>query len=138
MMSKLDESYDKAMEAVVKAKKKPSLEEQKAKFDKLRAQYLEANSAFGDFDITLKVAYGQSEYASASERKRLDALGRRKSKIGDKIYDILDDVSPRRWRSGAPAWWVVSKLSWEDAIKPLGVSLSVVPPLSYGASEPMR
>jgi len=136
-MPTFDQTYEAALNAVKKAKK-PSVAVQKAKFEKLRAQYLKQENDFTTLEREVAIRRGRVEYASESERKKLDSLRDRKWKTGSKFYPILEEVSPRRWESGVPAWWIHRELSWEDAIRPLNERLSVTPPLAYGATEAMR
>jgi hypothetical protein len=102
---------------------------------KLRSDYLEAERAYDDLDNELSYKYGSKhghEWASRIERKKLDQLRKRKDRIGEKMFAILDKVSPRDWHHGVPAHWIYSKLSWEDAIRPANEPLSVAPPTAYG------
>jgi len=48
------------------------------------------------------------------------------------LYDLLDRISPRQWRSGVAAWWVMVHLTYADAIT--RDSLSAIPQASYGHS----
>jgi hypothetical protein len=110
------------------------------RWHKLRADYLTASKTATDLEIALRVRYGNNgvHWASKSEKKRLETVKARKDRIGSKMFEILERVSPRHWGSGVPAYWLYEKLSWEDAVRPLHEPLSVTPPLAYGATEPMR
>lgn len=108
------------------------------RWEKLRADYLAARREYDDLTIKLDVKYGKREWASRTEKKKLDQLRKRMDRIGDKMLAMLDQVSPRDWHSGVPAHWVYGSLSWEDAIRPLSEPLSVTPPLAYGHTSPMR
>lgn len=83
-------------------------------------------------------ASGWLAWLGSTDRKTLDIKWAAVRKIEEKIFAILAEVSPRDWSHGVPAHWVASELTWEDAIRPLGEPLSVVPPLAYGATEALR
>jgi hypothetical protein len=111
-----------------------------ARWDKLRAQFLAAHEAARAQEIEMRVRYGDANWrhwASKSDRNKLDKLRERERKIGDKIMALLLRVSPRgdAWRTGAPAYWIYEKLSWEDATRPVNEPLSVVVPAPYGADR---
>lgn len=111
------------------------------RWEKLRADYLTTSRAARDIDIQLSLKYGpgfQLGWASKTEQKKLHQLRQRLDRIGDKMFAILERVSPRDWSRGVPTHWLREKLSWEDAVRPLGEPLSVTPPLAYGATSPMR
>lgn len=117
-----------------------SLAADKTRWDKLHAQYKTAYDAALDFRLGLERRYGASgsssmwrSWITAGERNKLEKLEARRDKIGDKIFDLVTKVSPRDWSTGAPAFWVRSELTWEDAIRPVGEPLSVVVPAPWGA-----
>lgn len=101
-------------------------------WNKLRADYLEADRAYDALDIDLSVKYGKREWASRTEQKKLDQLRKRKARVCEKMFAVLDKVATRDWHHGVPAYWVCEKLSWEDAIRPANEPLSVTPPTVYG------
>ena len=112
----------------------------KARWEKLRAQFIAAHEAAREQEINMRVKYGDANWrhwASKGDRNKLDKLQDRASKIGDKLLEILYRVSPRgdAWRTGAPVYWIYEKLSWEDAIRPVNEPLSVVVPAPYGANR---
>ena len=114
----------------------------KARWDALRAAYLTADEVASALRRTLELKYGSSNvrWASTGERNRLDKLTERRDKIGNKITELLVKISPRgeAWLSGVPAHWIYGKLTWEDAVRPVGEQLSVEPPLSWGATHAFR
>lgn len=65
-----------------------------------------------------------------AERTKRESLQRAADKIGEALLTLLDEVSPRRWRSGAPYHWIMEHLTWADAIT--AGPLSVIPPPAYG------
>ncbi len=107
----------------------------KKRWDELHAAQAEAGETLLEYEIELGAKYGRnfsSSWLSAGQRKKLESLRNKESKIGDKIVDLLVKVSPRDWMYGVPAWWVREKLTWEDAIRPKNEPLSVVVPGAYG------
>lgn len=111
------------------------------KFHALRKRYLDAEAKRDAFDMTLQRKYTsqwEKTWLSAKERHELERLNRAVDKAGDRFFDHLQAISPRNWRSGAPVHWLYTSLSYEDAVRPLDDRLSVTPPLSYGATSPMR
>lgn len=105
---------------------------------KLRQQYLELDAKTREIQRALAIKYGDIMWASAADKKKLDALRARERKIEEKMLEILDAVSPRNWQSGAPSHWIYTKLTWQDATRPLNQPLSVTPPLAYGHTVPMK
>ena len=76
-----------------------------------------------------------SSWLSAGQKTRLERLRDASDKVGDKIVDLLVKISPRgeAWLSGAPAYWLRDKLTWEDAIRPTDETLSVEVPAPWGS-----
>jgi nitroimidazol reductase NimA-like FMN-containing flavoprotein (pyridoxamine 5'-phosphate oxidase superfamily) len=93
----------------------------KRRWDDLHAAYAPARAAVRDYESQLSLKYGGSSshnwrsWVGRGERTKLEKLEARANKIGDKIVDLLVQVSPRgeAWLSGAPAWWIREKLTWE-------------------------
>ena len=108
------------------------------RWEKLRADYLATSRALQDLDIKLSVKYGRREWASTTEQKKLDQLRQRRDRTANKMFDLAERRSPRDWGRGVPFHWIASSLSWDDVIRPLNEPLSGTPPLSYGATTPMR
>jgi len=73
-----------------------------------------------------------SAWITRGEQDKIDAIGRAADREINAMFALLDEVSPRHWRSGAPFHWVMTSLTWDDAIT--GERLSVVPPAAYGYS----
>jgi hypothetical protein len=112
----------------------------KKRWDDLHAAYTQASEVELAYEIELGAKYGhnfQSQWLSKGQKAKLEKLRAAKDKIGDKIVDLLVRVSPRgdTWLSGVPSWWIQSKLTWEDAIRPVGETLSVVVPGAYGSRD---
>lgn len=111
----------------------------RAKFDRARAAALKAHEARTSFRATLEAKHGpQYLFAcSSSEDKRLDRLDAAYGRAYDRMFTLLE-ASPRNWSFNVPAHWVVTELSYDDAIRPIGEPLSVVPPVSYGNRHPIK
>jgi hypothetical protein len=75
----------------------------------------------------------QMGWLTLTEQRKLESIRGQKNKLMDQQMTLLDRISPRGWRSGVPAWWVMEKLSFADATT--RGQMSVVPPASYGSSE---
>lgn len=113
------------------------------RWDDLHAAYSIARDAYDQLEMQLSLKYGGSNLSSwrswiaKGERDKLERLRARLDKAGDKIYELLVRISPRgeAWLSGVPTWWVLNKLTWEDAVRPAGEPLSVEVPIAWGATQ---
>lgn len=111
----------------------------RAKFDALRAKYLLARDKFDEYERRMRRRYGSEfvpYWGTAVEQKTIDKLRAAKDRGGRALFDHIQAVSPRDWSYGAPVRWLYEDLIWEDAVRPVGEKLSVVPPLAYGATSP--
>jgi hypothetical protein len=117
-----------------------SLAKERAAWEKLQAQYNATENVLDELraDVSFKYGPGGEHWASTGETNKLRKLRDRMSRIGDRMFAILERVSPRSWGQGAPAWWIYSKLSFDDVIRPKGERLSVTPPGAYGQTEAER
>lgn len=116
------------------------------KFDALRAKYVKARDALGAINVALHVKYGRGGSDGKDvpdswlKTTELIKRGKARAKVdeaGDAFYAHLQAISPRDWGSGAPVRWLYEDLTWEDAVRPVGEKLSVVPPLAYGCTQPI-
>jgi hypothetical protein len=112
----------------------------KAQWDKLRADYLAAMRAADDQESSMRIRWGDRDWrtwSSKSEQKKFEKLRAHASKIGNKMTDMLVEVSPRgdAWLTGAPVAFIYRDLSWEDATRPVHEPLSVTVPAPYGADR---
>ena len=113
----------------------------KKRWDDLHAALAKADEAVEEIEHQFRLKYGhsyQSSWLKKTDRDKLEKLRDRADKIGEKIFELVDRISPRDWASGVPSWWVRHDLTWEDMIRPKNEPLSVVPPLSYGSTTPMQ
>lgn len=114
----------------------------RAKFDNLRRRAIEAHVKWQDAKRELGFRYGHARgwesWLKATEKRKLERLSAAADRERAKFFDHLDSISPRDWSHGAPSHWIVEKLSFEDAVRPLNEPLSVVPPLAYGQTVPMQ
>jgi hypothetical protein len=109
------------------------------RFDALRAAYLDASGALQAHVITLELKYGGStQWASTTEKRKLEQLRARQHRAGDKLFALIQRVSPRDWSTGVPTCYVYGELSWDDATRPLAEPLAVSPPCAYGHTAAMR
>ena len=109
------------------------------KFDVLRAKYLSAKAKRDDTDSRFVARYGsgyQNSWLNAVDRLALHRARTAVEKAGDALTEHVATFSPRDWSYGVPQSWVRESLTYEDAARPVGEPLSVVPPLSYGATKP--
>jgi hypothetical protein len=72
-------------------------------------------------------------WLTSGEIKRLDALRIAQDKIGESMFTLLDRIGGRDWRVGCPYMWVMTELTYADAITT--GPLSAIPPIPYGYSE---
>lgn len=113
----------------------------RARFDALRARYAELTRKWGEQDIAMRVKYGSGYNESWLKRSEALVLVKLRNAclaVGDMLFAHVQAISPRNWSRNVPAYWVRSELTYEDAVRPLNEPLSVVPPLSHGATEAMR
>lgn len=115
---------------------------ERKKLDSLRDRYINAESALTQFEADLRARYAHSpqwkEWITRGERTRLKKLRDRLDERSEALFTKLDEISPRDWRSGVPAHWACTELTWEDIVRPLDQPLSVVPPMAAYATEPKR
>lgn len=107
----------------------------KKRWDDLHAALAKADAATEEFERGLRAKYGmnfQRSWLARGQQTKLDQLHERANKIGGKIFELLERISPRDWTRGVSSRWVIRELTWEDAIRPKGEPLSVVVPGAYG------
>lgn len=110
------------------------------RFDALRARYIAARVKQEEHYAALRFKYGgeyKDSWLRAGERNLEDRLSAAVDKAGDALFAHVQAISPRDWSVGVPVSWVLEDLTFEDAERPVGEPLSVVPPLSYGSTRPM-
>ena len=103
-------------------------------FQKARDAVLLREVAKTEYLIQLAAKYGlnvQRTWLGTAEKKKLDSLTAAHEKARERMFELLKET-PRDWSRGIPSAWVTEKLTYEDAIKPANVPLSVEPPKSYG------
>ena len=110
-------------------------------FDKLRARYLDRYGKWSEFHTAMRAKYGgdyrESWFTTTETRK--DMKLREAMNAAQKAFiDYITEISPRYWKSGVPVHWLCEKLTYEDAVRPVDQALSVVPPLAYGATDPIQ
>jgi hypothetical protein len=103
------------------------------RFNKLQAQIRDLDRQQNELRIDLRVKYSDPCYASKTERKRLEQFSARIDRLAGKVFTILDTDSPRDWRSGAPWHWILTTLTYDDAIT--RGQLAIVPPPAYGYTD---
>lgn len=110
------------------------------KFDALRAKYLAASAKWKEQDVVFSLKYGsgyRDSWLKSSDRKARERSYAAVEKTGDALFAHVQSISPRDWSRGVPQYWVLGELTFEDAVRPVGEALSVVPPLSYGSTRPI-
>jgi hypothetical protein len=94
-------------------------EKARESFEAIRRRHSAAQERLAKIEDALRRKYGQtnppSSWMTAGEYDKRERAQAAVSKEWDKMFDLLDDISPRSWRSGVAAWWIVEKLSFEDA-----------------------
>lgn len=109
------------------------------RFDALRAKYLAAKAKLDEVSAALATKYGSDyhdAWLKAGERTARQKARDAAEKAGDAFTEHVATFSPRDWSYGVPQSWVRESLTYEDAARPVGEPLSVVPPLSWGATKP--
>jgi hypothetical protein len=105
----------------------------RATWERLQAKWREADSALDECLYKLRYKYGSHSNATATERKRLEAIRAREDKAREAIFAWLDQFSPRQWRSGVAYWWPSKCLSYDDATT--SGHLSTEPQMAYGSTQ---
>lgn len=104
------------------------------RFDGIRRLWSAVQERRQTFSRDMQSRYGAYDppraWMTRTEIKRLDSILTADSKRTDQMCALLDDISPRDWRSGVPSHWLMSDLTFEDATT--RGALSVVPPCAYG------
>jgi hypothetical protein len=107
------------------------------RFMSIRKRYMDATERENVYrtDVLLR-RYGKmhppSTWLTRTEENKLATLNRAQGKAMDAMFSLLDDISPRYWRAGVAAWWVMENLSYADAIN--AGPLSVIPQAGYGST----
>jgi hypothetical protein len=111
----------------------------RAKFEAAQKAACVARRAIDEIEIDLAVKYGRGNerWASRAEQKRLEQRRAQWDRACDRVWRMLQGA-PRDWGTGVPVWWICEKLTYDDAFRPTNEPLSVVPPLSYGQTAPIR
>jgi hypothetical protein len=108
-----------------------------AKFNSIRKRVLAASERIDAHEDALRRKYGQTRPPAAwltrTEDRKRETLYAAQSKAWDDMFDLLDIISPRQWRSGIAAAWVAEHLTYEDATTT--GPLSVVPTPGYGSTQ---
>lgn len=104
----------------------------RARFNTLQTQIRERSARRQDLSINLAVKYGSGNecYAKRSERAPIETLDRQIKTLSDKLYALLDVISPRNWREGVPVRYATLELTYDDATT--RAELSTVPPCAWG------
>jgi hypothetical protein len=109
----------------------------RARFEAIRARWVKACDAERAYRLDVLLSrYAKtnpsSSWLNATERRRLEAFRRAQDRASDAMFELLDRIGGRYWRSLIPHHWVMEELSYEDATT--RGALSVVPPCGYGTS----
>lgn len=109
----------------------------KKKWDSLHAAWAKARAAEDELTTKFVRKYSgsyQDSWLTRAERTKKDKLRDKRSEIETKIFEHVVKISPRgeRWKTGVPSHWVVTQLTWEDAVRPANEPLSVVVPGAWG------
>jgi hypothetical protein len=103
-------------------------------FDRIRSRWMQVQARRDAHRSAMLAKYGRHDpprsWMNKGESARQDAILAADLRETERMCMLLDRVSPRNWRAGVPAHWLMSELTWEDAIT--SGRLSVVPPVAYG------
>jgi hypothetical protein len=106
------------------------------RFERIRSRYNDTQRRKHLFDDDMRRKYGVSNPASAwmtrGEQAREDAIRKAEGRWMDAMFNLLDSIGGRNFRSGCPAHWVMECLSFEDATTT--GKMSVVPPCAFGCT----
>lgn len=105
-------------------------------FMALRLRVIAAEKAESEYVYHLKCKYGESWYmikCNKTETKKREALQLKTEKATEAFFTMLDKISPRNWRQGVSAYWVIHHLYYADAIT--HGKLSEIPMAAYGYTQ---
>jgi hypothetical protein len=102
-------------------------------FERLQAEYRESYDKTKQLENAIIRRYGSTVWATMTQRKQLDRYRERQDKIISKMLALLDRISPRYWHEGVPVHWIMTELTYEDAVT--SDKLSKRPPPAYGHTE---
>jgi len=104
------------------------------RFDAIRRRYFAASERQSRLEDDFRRKYGSSSppdaWLTKGEYERQRAIDRAIDKEYEAMFALLDRISPRSWRAKVAAWWVLERLSFEDAITE--GPLSVIPQAGFG------
>lgn len=110
---------------------------QEKKFESLRRRHVRSAEREQEFRAGLLRKYGTltppGAWLTRTEEARLDSFDRVQCAVADEFFNLLDVISPRRWRTGVAMWWIIERLSYADAIT--SGPLSELPQAGYGSSQ---
>lgn len=113
-------------------------DKKRERFDALRAKYVAQKARLDEREGAFRARYGSTwerSWLTRGEETTLDRIEAARDKARRRFFDYIQSISPRDWSYGVPYRWIAEDLPYEDAVRPLGEKLSVVPPLAYGATE---
>jgi hypothetical protein len=105
----------------------------KAKFEAARRAYLAAQERRCAHQDAMRQKYGpgcSSVYWTKGEREKGERIDAAIDRSSDRMFAVLDAVSPRNWRRRVSWAWIMEHLTWEDATT--SGPLSETPQAAYG------
>jgi hypothetical protein len=113
------------------------MKKNETKFNKIRADALKLKQEVSEFDDRIMRKYGFRQIAfyqmNKADQNQKDKFRKRQDRLLDRMMKLLEEISPRYWRSTIPAYWVLEELTYEDAIT--DGQLVATPPAAYGYTE---
>jgi hypothetical protein len=109
----------------------------RARFESIKRRYAKVQERMAAFNEMLyeryKIPNPPRGWLRDSENRKKDEIRERESEIEDEFFNLLDQISPRSWRSGISAAWTINNLTYDDAVTE--GPLSMLPEPGYGSSE---
>lgn len=104
-------------------------------FISLRLRAMKATEKANETRLKLKYKYGDNWMIcrNKAEQAKVDSADKASDKASEAFFTMLDCISPRNWRSGVSAYWVLNHLYYADAITK--GQLSEAPSAGYGSSQ---
>jgi hypothetical protein len=102
-------------------------------FIDLQKKWTETYDEYRNLRIQLENKYGPYTYFvhySVSENKKLESLSKKLDRIYSRMHKLLEKISPRDWRRGISTIWIMTELTYEDAVT--DGPLSKIPEPAFG------
>lgn len=103
------------------------------RFEKLQEKWKNAWVKVWKQKGFLESKYRDWHNASMTDRRKVIKMQDAENAASDKFFEFLDTIATRNFRSGAPIYWILQNLTYDDAVT-YG-PMSCIPDLAWGCHE---